>query len=377
MDSNEPTIAPSDPVMLFKVVLQDGRAPYKRSYVWSLPTQDANGAWMPGAWHEESTVGAGVGTKGLHLTAEPGWVLKYQQDPHATYVVEAEGVVGDPLLDSQVIAARVRLLRPATDDEIEAATTRWNTYAEARAAAEQQRHEAQVAQWKAEEIERKKKAQRRKLAAMRKAAAERESERQTVRKAGVLSTALLYLRMTEEAIRGLSDTRRHRAYHDALRFAVEWLAFEKDDVHRISVEVERLSDEDLERLYTDALEKKNESAARSVEHALDRKPWWYSAPRFAAERRRLSVGATFEREGTLWEVTSFRDTEGYLNAKKVIERPSLGGETVWFHGSEWAVTKWERAKGTLQAKELELPTARPKVARFTRADFKTKTTRRS
>lgn len=355
------------PVRLFKVVLKDGRAPHQGVYVWSLPTQSADGTWTPGAWHEEPTDEARRCGKGLHVASEPVYWRNSYSEPTDTYVVEAEGIVGDPLLDTKVIAARVRLLRPATDEEIRAANQRWFALAKVREEAARVEREQREREWEAERIRRELEEQREKMAAIREAGKKRKAALQAKRDAGVLSTALLFMRMTRDAIGGLSDTQRGHAYIKALRYAVVWLDFETDDVHRISVEVGHLSDAILERIYEDAIDAKNERAIRSIEHALGRKPWWYATP---WGRRRLTVGAEFNHGGKLWKVTSFRDEDGHLNAREVVERKSLHNWTVWYRGIEWAVTKFDRAKGLLRvapAQESPRPT---RVVRFTHKDFK-------
>lgn len=358
--------SPEAPLMLFKIVLKDGRAPHQNAYVWSLPTRQADGTWMPGAWHEESTEDARACVKGLHIASEPLYWRSQYHEPIDTYLVEVEGLVGDPVLDTKVIAARVRLLRLATDEEVFAASKRWQSFARVRNEAARLEYERRQRELEEERIRREREEQRERMAEIREAGRKRKAEIKVMRDAGVLSTALLFMRMTRDAIHGLSDTRRGHAYIRALRYAVEWLQFEADDIHRISVEVDPLSEEVLERIYVDAIDAKNESAIRSIEHALGRRSWWYGS-RWG--RRRLCMGAEFDHGGKRWKVTSFRDEDGYLNATEVVERKSLHNETFFYRGVEWIVTKFDRAKGALRVTPAQKTPRGVKAVRFTRKDF--------
>lgn len=93
---------------LYKVLV-NGKSCHGGDLEWSLPTQNADGTWTPGAWHEvEGEIV--VCENGLHLTTQPyaRWM-----EWNAT-VYEAEGAGDSDSDDDDKIAyRRARLLRPA------------------------------------------------------------------------------------------------------------------------------------------------------------------------------------------------------------------------------------------------------------------------
>ena len=95
-------------------VLVDGKSFHGGNLAWSLPTQDADGTWQPGAWHEVELPIAAC-SRGLHVTERPG---AWWHDRAVAYVVEC---AGESSGDAHKRAwQRVRLTRPATAAELAA-----------------------------------------------------------------------------------------------------------------------------------------------------------------------------------------------------------------------------------------------------------------
>jgi hypothetical protein len=92
-------------IKLYKVLTADGHSPYITAYAWSLPTDNGDGTWTPGAWHEEpaSVLKAG---RGLHITPSPR--TYWPQSTCVAYECEASGYRENPEENSHVVATRVR-----------------------------------------------------------------------------------------------------------------------------------------------------------------------------------------------------------------------------------------------------------------------------
>lgn len=164
---------------LYKVLTPTGHAPFVSGYQWSLPTC-ADGVWTPGAWHEESTDGAALCGKGLHVTAFPLRWLQNKGD--VVWHVEAEGLVGDSFGD-KVIAARVRILRPLTAEELARLPEDARVLEDQRRAAEKRRRLSEMAKRGAE------------------TAARQREEIAAARDAGVKSPALFAFEMLALSLR--------------------------------------------------------------------------------------------------------------------------------------------------------------------------------
>ena len=99
---------------LFKILV-DGKSSHGGELTWSLPTQ-RDSEWKPGEWHSvEGDIQ--LCFNGLHVTDKPaGW---WKQGATA-YFVECDGDYQSGLDEdeSKIAFRRVRLLRPATDNEL-------------------------------------------------------------------------------------------------------------------------------------------------------------------------------------------------------------------------------------------------------------------
>ncbi len=100
------------PQPLYKV-LRDGQSIHG-DLTWSLPTQQPDGTWVPGDWHEVSGRIV-VCSRGLHLTTDP---QRWMQSGATVYL--AEGAGASDAEGDKIAFARARLLRPLTDDELAA-----------------------------------------------------------------------------------------------------------------------------------------------------------------------------------------------------------------------------------------------------------------
>ncbi len=292
---------PAAPALkLYKVLTADGRAPFVPDYRWSVPTPSGDGAFTLGEWHEEDA--SALCAKGLHLTACPlDWT--HGADSCAFYEAEAEGVVGDPVADSKVIARRVRLVRPVTREEAERVSKAW------REAADERR--------RAEDVEREKRRVRERLDRAREAAAVARKDDEARREAGIPSPALLAFKTLVELTPTASWRDVNGCRFDALAYATEYLDFDPEDVRTIHHEFGgghwfgSGSGSD-ERLYRCAIEKQNTSACVAWERFFGRKPWWGADRK--GNRQRLHVGAGLSWEGLRVEVTSFDDANDALVA---------------------------------------------------------------
>lgn len=288
--------------LLFKVLRADGSAPHVgHHYVWSLPCE-VDGVTVPGHWHEESTDGAAPCVRGLHLTAYPAEWGADRAD-RVTWVVEAEGVVGDPVFDDKVIAARVRIMRRATAAEVDATRTA--------------RLDAQKARYKRERA--KELSERAKRAAKR--AKEQREEIAVARNKGVKSPAQHTFAMLE-AITGHSSWREiNSTRYEILSFLVRHVAFEPGDFGAILNDFNGgrwIGENGAESLYALAIGSENTSAVLSIEKYLGRKPFWQLGwvKRGKREKTRVHLGSEITIDGRDLRVTSFRDDKGYLNAQE-------------------------------------------------------------
>lgn len=288
---------PEAPIKLYKVLTADGHSPYITAYSWSLPTQNADGRWTPGAWHEEPPSVFDKG-HGLHITPE---VSRYwPRDTCVAYECEAEGYREDPSTNCHVVALKVRLLRPVPSEEAMRVGREWSAGIYARRA---------------------KAGQKERLDCAREAAVRRKSETDAARAAGVASPALEAFRLLVELTPTESWRDANSCRHDALRYATEYLRFDPGDVAAIydgfrgSYWFGCGSGSD-ERLYALAIEKGNLSACVAWEHFFGRKPWWYAGS--DGKRARLHVGAQVWINGVWHKVTSFRDE--YINAVRDSDR---------------------------------------------------------
>lgn len=323
---------------LYKVLTASGCAPYVAGYFWSLP-QYVDGAWVPGDWHEESTVNAEPCRKGLHLTAFP---LQWGggDEGRVVWHVEAEGVLGDPLRIDKVIAARVRLTRPVTEEELqrlrdeqsaregaaraeaEAVRLKWEAEAPARAAkeaAERAEYEAQEAKRKAELEEYEKQERKEKMQRLSALAREQREELAAARAKGVKSTALHTFDMLDAITSHSSWREINTSRFAALKFLVRFVAFEREDFGKILRENKGgywIGENGAENLYALAIESKNTSAVLSIEAYLGRKPFWRM---YGGKKVRTSLGDQIRVDGRSLKVTSIRDDKGYLNAREYRE----------------------------------------------------------
>lgn len=325
-------------VMLFKVLRVDGAAPHVgHHYVWSLP-REVDGVTVPGDWHEEPTDGAVLCGKGLHLTAYPAQWGADDYD-RVTWVVEAEGIVGEPALDEKVIAARVRIVRRATVAEVDA--TR-KAYADAQ--------EARYKRKRAKEL-----AERAKRAAKR--AKEQREEIAVARDKGVKSPAQHTFAMLE-AITGHSSWREINSTRKAiLSFLVQHVAFEPSDFGAILNDYNGgfwIGENGAEHLYTQAIESENTSAVLSIEKYLGRKPFWQLGWRGKRDKARVHLGSEIAIDGRVLRVTSFRDDKGFLNAQEYREVKRSGYDTEERVGGVVRVTHAQLLAGSVKAAGAEV-----------------------
>lgn len=267
---------------LYKVLTSDGRSPYITTYAWSLPQGNGDGTWTPGAWHEEPAEVFDRG-EGLHITPKP--LGYWPRHDCVAYEVEAGGYREDPLTESHVVALRVRLMRPVTEEEARRASYEWDAESHARQLKEQQREQLDRA---------------------REAAAQHKGRKEAERREGCDSPAMIGFRTLVE----LTPTSSWRDVNGcrlaALQYAMQWLDFDPEDVSRIYRDFGGAYwfGADHEHLYARAVASENKSAAVAFEHFLGRKPWWHTT---RLGRERLCVGSTIVVDGMLWRVTSFHD----------------------------------------------------------------------
>lgn len=303
------TAKPSTAVQLYKVLTADGHSPYITAYAWSLPTQNEDGTWTPGAWHEEPA-SVFVRGHGLHVTPSPD-----HYTPHAdciTYECEAEGYRENPEVDHHVVALRVRLLRPVPREEAERISREYDAGVYARREKARQK----------ERLDKARESARRVKAGMDAARAE-----------GVESPALTAFRMLVELTPAESWRDVNASRWEALKYATKYLRFDPEDVREIYRQFRGgfwfgAGSGSDERLYAVAVESGNKSACVAWEAYFRRKPWWHRAQ--DGKRERLYVGAQVRVNGAWHRVTSFRAE--YVNAvgednKKVVKltREDLDG----------------------------------------------------
>ena len=96
---------------LYKVLLK-GKSCHGGNMEWSLPTQNADGTWTPGDWHE--VVGEpSMCSHGLHLTTDP--VRWFKSADQEVYEVEAEDFGGYSAEGEKIVCRKSRLLARVTD----------------------------------------------------------------------------------------------------------------------------------------------------------------------------------------------------------------------------------------------------------------------
>ena len=123
-------IKPVAPVVtLYKVLTADGHSPYITAYAWSLPIDNGDGTWTPGAWHEEPARVLDEG-RGLHITPSPS--AYWPRRDCIAYECEASGYRENPESDRHIVATRVRLLRPIGRDTAMDISHKWDAEQNAR-----------------------------------------------------------------------------------------------------------------------------------------------------------------------------------------------------------------------------------------------------
>lgn len=321
--------------LLFKVLRADGSAPHVgHRYVWSLP-REVDGVTVPGDWHEEPTDSAAPCVRGLHITAYPTQWGADRGDT-VTWVVEAEGIVGDPALDDKVIAARVRMMRRATEAEVDATRDAYRDSWDAR-------HKRERAKELSERAKR----------AAKKAKEQRE-ETAVARAEGVKSPAQHTFAMLV-AITGHSSWREiNTARYAALKFLVEFVGFERDDFGAILKDFNGgfwIGENGVEHLYALAIGSENTSAVLSIEKHLGRKPFWQLgwAKRGKRDKTRVHLGSEITIDGRVLRVTSFRDAAGYLNAQEYRNVKRNGYDTEERVGGVARVTRAQLLAGSVKA----------------------------
>lgn len=91
-------------------VLVARRSCHGGDLAWSLPTQQPDGSWVPGDWHEVARVEPCK--SGLHITATPAvWFVGERARDCQLWQCEAEDVT--TISEDKSVARRVRLLAPA------------------------------------------------------------------------------------------------------------------------------------------------------------------------------------------------------------------------------------------------------------------------
>lgn len=276
-------------VPLFKVVFPDGAASFKHGFLWSLPAVEGD-VVTPGAWHEHDGE-LRVGFSGFHLTPCPS--RYFDKSGLVCFLAEAEGVLGDPTCEHQVVARRVRLVRRVSFDDAHIVSEAWfGRELKSRA----------VAQAKARAKVRGERLQDAAKIARASTAADVD--------AGVESPALFAFRVLAALDSGESWRHTNSLRRSALEHAVRFLKFHPDDITTIHRSFDGSYWLEGERLYATAIEAKNASACVALEKLLNRKPWWGMT--IGGEKTRLSIGAQVH-VGDRWvRVTSFR--EDYINA---------------------------------------------------------------
>lgn len=299
---------------LFKVVRANGEAPFVKDYVWSLPTDNGDGTWTPGAWHTHDGPEVKCGN-GLHLTSVPSeWVKR--DNGLVCYVADAEEVTGDPLSEDKVIARRARLVRLASVEEMNAANASWDASRLERRRAEDERERKEREQWAIDSAKAKAEEQGERLkkaAEIARATAKNEAD------AGVESPALMAFRTLVELGSCDSWADVNSSRRSALSHCAWFLRFNAGDVGTINKDFRGSYWLDAESLYSAAIAAGNTSACVSLEKFLGRKPWWFTG---RGKRERLHVGASLRLNGEWLRVTSFRPE--HINAVRTDEGASSG-----------------------------------------------------
>lgn len=108
--------APAPPMRTAIKVLRSGASWHGGTHAWSLPTQNADGSWEPGAW--TPPVPPRLCSTGYHLTNDP--VAWWADAPDViAYLAEYDGRVDDRGEDKFSVE-RCRLLRPLNETELAA-----------------------------------------------------------------------------------------------------------------------------------------------------------------------------------------------------------------------------------------------------------------
>lgn len=276
-------------IQLYKVLTADGHSPYITAYAWSLPTDNGDGTWTPGAWHEEPASVLDKG-RGLHITPSPRTYW-----PRATcvaYECEASGYRENPEENSHVVATRVRLLRPIDRDAAMDVSIKWDA-------------EQNVRYEKAQ--------QKRLLDRAREAAAAKKATVEAGRKAGVASPAMLAFETLVELTPTESWRDVNSCRYEALNYVTKYLRFDPGDVEAICGQYRGgywFGENAAENLYGDAIRAENASACAAFEQFLGRKPWWTTDN--DGKRKRLSLGERIEWRGAECKITSFNGDESFV-----------------------------------------------------------------
>ena len=292
--------AEGETIQLYKVLTKDGHSPYITAYAWSLPTKNDDGSYTPGAWHEEPESALDAG-RGLHVTPSP---MRYRPNNECiTYACEASGYREDPATDNHVVATKVRLLHPITNEEARKASSDYDagTYVRAEKARNKYR-----------------------LDRARQSAVEATQKNTARRAAGVQSPALLAFAILDELTPTESWRDVNSCRRDALEYATKYLKFDPDDAAKILNDYGGGYWGNAEQSYRTAIAAKNLSACAAWERCLGRKPWWYNDPN--EERVRLALGSRIDWQGRRCTITSFKGDESFVAcAYKTEKKVTSGG----------------------------------------------------
>lgn len=285
-------------IPLYKVLTADGHSPYITAYAWSLPTKNNDGSYTPGQWHEEPESALDAG-RGLHVTPSP---MRYRpNDGCITYACEALGYREDPATDNHVVATKVRLLHPITNEEASKVSSDYDagTYVRAEKARNKYR-----------------------LDRARKSAVEATQKNAARRAAGVPSPALLAFEILDELTPTESWRDVNSCRSEALEYATKYLKFDPDDAAKILNDYGGGYWGNAERSYKTAIAAKNLSACASWEKCLGRKPWWYEDRHEG--RARLALGSRIDWQGRRCTITSFKGDESFVACVYKTEKKMSG-----------------------------------------------------
>lgn len=303
------------PVQLYKV-LRNGLSWHGGTFAWSLPTKNDDGTWKPGDWHEvEGTIE--LCRHGLHLTDSP---MQWYGEGATIYAVEAEGVVGldkiESAPDRKVVARRVRLMREVPPGGYLDAVDTKQVIAAAKSKAREivEKAEAEANKiignaWSGDTAKRRVRAKER--AEALRVASLTPRQRESERRAGKAASSPAYL-LAVTLVHGRgsrSDRSCDDAVYSAFLAAIEHGArFDVEDVrdvgraYRVHWGADCVA---LENLYERSVKAGHESAQRSIERALGRRPWRAHGATFAR-------GTVFQWEGLRVRVTSFDGDEAVV-----------------------------------------------------------------